>query len=294
MKTLVVTAADEAYSALLLDLLHSLRAAPNCRVACLDLGLSEATRTLIAPLVHQVLRPEWPFRAHPVFDARPTYLARAVRPFLSRYFPGYETYIWLDADCWLQDPNALATLTFAASAGSIAAVPAADRSYFHSTEHRDWVQRRYEMAFGKQDAHRLRPFPYVNSGVFALKENARHWVLWEARFQAALDRWEGEFLSDQALLNALIYLDGLPAELLPAEYNWICHLRPPIWSRARRKFINPNFPRTDIGLVHNTLNDKNAALTVPMLEGGTVTVPMTYRGYAALVAWTEANAHTAP
>jgi hypothetical protein len=211
MSTIVVSAADATYAGLLFDLVDSLCAAaiPDLRIGCLDLGLTDAARARLRPLVHEIIRPEWPFRPHPVFGTGPRHLSRAVRPFLPEYFPGHETYIWLDADCWVQDRMALQGLAHAASTGALAVVPAADRSYIHSDEARGWVDRRYRMALGDDAADRLRPFNYINCGVLALRAKAPHWVAWERRFQAALDRWEGDFLSDQAVLNALVYLDAV-------------------------------------------------------------------------------------
>jgi len=284
MSTIVVSAADETYAGLLLDLVDSLRAAavPDLRIGCLDLGLTEATRGRLGPLVDATVRPEWPFRPHPVFGASPRHLSRAVRPFLPEYFPGHTTYIWLDADCWVQDRMALQGLTHAASGGALAVVPAADRSYIHSDDARGWVDRRYRMALGDDAADRLRPFSYINCGVLALRAQSPHWVAWERRFQAALDRWEGDFLSDQAVLNALVYLDAMPSVMLPAEYNWVCHLRLPLWLAEKRRFANPNYPWTPIGILHNTLNDKDKGVAVLSTDGTVVSTVLSYAGFKAL------------
>ncbi|MGH6976466.1 MAG: hypothetical protein ACREED_05505 [Stellaceae bacterium] len=34
-------------------------------------------------------------------------LDRAAFPFLRRYFPGYDVYLWLDGDTWVQDAEAI-------------------------------------------------------------------------------------------------------------------------------------------------------------------------------------------
>ena len=36
------------------------------------------------------------------------YKALTARPFLPRYFPGFDLYLWIDADCWVQQGDAMA------------------------------------------------------------------------------------------------------------------------------------------------------------------------------------------
>src|ERR1700744_4328903 len=154
MSALVVSAADERYASLLIDLVQSVYAAaiPDLQIGYLDLGLSDNTRSALQPFVHTNAKPVWPFRPHRIFDAQPRYLSRAVRPFLPKYFPGYDTYVWLDADCWVQDRVALLSLISMTAGGAIAAVPATDRSYDHSNASRDWVDSRNRMALGNAEA----------------------------------------------------------------------------------------------------------------------------------------------
>jgi hypothetical protein len=285
MTAIIVTAADEGYAPLLLDLLHSLadaKLSDDYCVGVVDLGLAAETRAAIAPLVAEVVKPGWPFRPHPKFGAEPRYLSRAVRPFLPRYFPGHEIILWLDADCWVQERAALDDLARCGRTIGAAFVPAADRGYVHSRSSRVWVDRRYRMAFGAAEVEKLASFNYVNSGVFALAAAAPHWAAWERRFQAALDRWTDDFLSDQAILNAVIYLDRFPMTMLPAEYNWLCHLRLPVWSTKSKKLVNPNFPWTRIGVVHNTFNDKQVVVPIVGSDGVQLTTAMTYRAVKAL------------
>ena len=281
---LVVSAADQPYAGLLLDMVRSVRAAqlPGFQIGCLDLGLDAATRGTLSGLADHVVKPGWPFKPHPVFDAAPTHLARAVRPFLPKYFPGFDVYIWLDADCWVQMGEALKTLAHVASGGAMAVVPAVDRSYFHHFRSRTWVFERYRMALGAEAAKQLLPYSYINSGVFALKSGAPHWRAWEQKFQEALDRWKGKFLSDQAVLNALIYLDRLPAIFMPAEYNWLCHLALPMWAPERKLLISPNFPWSPLGIIHNTFRTKQRAVQLRSPKGQVVTTELSYTAYRAL------------
>jgi len=261
MKAIAITAADEAYAALAGGLLESLephRAALELDAGVLDLGLSLQSKERLSARGARVLVPPWPFRPHARFDGDLKWRARASRPFLRDLFPGYEAYVWLDADTFVQERRGLEWLLRTGSGDSTAVVPAVDRSYTHHPRQVEWVRQRYAMGFGAEVAERLMAFPYVNSGVFAFGARAPVWALFARRFQGALDRWDGKFLSDQAVLNATLVLDEVAHARLPALCNWICHLSLPRWHSEQRLFLESSFPFAPILIVHNTPVDKNA------------------------------------
>lgn len=259
MKYVVVTAADERFAHLARDLLNSLepyRAQLGFAVAILDLGLSEPTRAEFAARVDRITTPTWPFRPHPLFGNNPMHLSRAVRPFLPDLVPGFDVYVWMDADTWVQHPLALKWLIEAAAISDVAGVPTVHRAYAFSEKDRAWIYERYRRAFGETIARELMVKPYFNSGVMAVRAGSQLWRRYAERFQTALDTWEGEFLSDQAVVNAVIYLDGANAQRLPARTNWLCHLARPILHEESRRLVEPVFPFDPILVVHNTFDDK--------------------------------------
>ena len=270
MNTVIVTAADEDYADLLRGLLDSLaphRETLKFAVACLDLGLGEQTRREIEARIEHVLTPEWPFRPHAQFDSDRRFIARAARPFLPDMFPGYATYIWLDADVWVQQELGLRWLIDAAAGAGIAAVPTVHRAYAPSERDAGWVFERYKMGFGEGIAREMMQAPYVNSGVFAVRANSQLWRSYAERFQTALDRWQGTFLSDQAVLNVTIQLDGLKLQRLPAKVNWLCHLSLPKWNPQSRLLVEPAIPFEPILIVHNTFDDELAEFDLLALKG---------------------------
>jgi hypothetical protein len=257
LRAIAVTAADERYAELALGLIDSLSAArAGLDVGVLDLGLGAASRTRLSR-VATLVSPPWHFRPHSNFDRDLKWRSRSARPFLRDLFPGYRTYVWLDADTFVQSATGLEWLIQAAVEAGVAVVPAVDRSYSHPPRQIDWVRKRYDMAFGPEIAADLMRLPYINSGVFAVVSGSPLWSRWAARFQAALDRWDGDFLSDQAVLNGTIALDGIAHGKLPAVCNWICHLAMPRWLSKRRLFVEPSPPYSPILIVHNTLDRKD-------------------------------------
>ncbi len=259
MSAVIVTAADEGYAELLRDLLNSLavhKAALDFRIAVLDLGLTPSTRGEIEARVDRVISPSWMFKPHAKFGADAKYLSRAARPFLADLLPGHSTYIWLDADTWIQQRQGLEWLIDAARGVDIAAVPTLHRAYSLRAQDISWLRERYAMAFGIGLANELVQQPYFNAGVLAIRAGSGLWKVYAERFQSALDRWQGDFLSDQAILNAAIVLDRLAVNRLPAKTNWLCHLALPLWNAKTKLLTEPALPFEPLLIVHNTFDEK--------------------------------------
>ncbi len=263
----------------MLDSLAACQGAPALDVGVLDLGLEEESRARFARRATLVV-PPWHYRPHPTFDKVMKWRSRSARPFLRELFPGYDVYVWLDADTFVQSPTGLEWLVRAATHAGTAVVPAVDRSYVHHPKQVEWLRRRYEMAFGAQLAQQLMSAPYINAGVFAFAAGSPFWERWQARFQEALERWQGDFLSDQAVLNGALLLDRIAHARLPATCNWICHLALPRWLAAKRLFLEPSFPYAPLYIVHNTLDEKHKEWPLRDEAGNSVLMRIAYPGPA--------------
>src|SRR5262249_20961750 len=104
------------------------------------------------------------------------------------------------------------------------------------------------------------------------------WRLWRERFQMAIDRWDGDRLCDQAVLNHVAYLENLPHHRLPSLCNWISHLALPMIDVAKGALVEPSYPRETIYIVANSFNDKAARLPFARVDGrGTITSPLAFQ-----------------
>lgn len=281
MRLMIVTGGDEAYAPFVTDLalsLTRLRTRARFSLGCLDYGFLPATRERIAKQFDQIAKPDWPFRPHPQFDKQIQARAFATRPFLPEYFPGFDAYAWIDADSFVQNPRALALLAAASANGLAGVVPTVDRSYKHQRHTIDWVFERYKMAFGRATAEKMTQAPYIASGVVAASAASPLWKLWQARFQAALDRWDGPRLCDQAVLNHVVYLENLPHHKLPSLCNWVSHLALPMADVKRGALVEPSYPFELIHIVANSFNDKGSRRQVPRLDGGVLETALTFDG----------------
>ena len=206
MKTIICTAANQPFASLAVDLINSIRNKPesaDIAIGLLDTGLDPGVANQFRGLVTHLVSPGWDvdFAAIATQElAAPSetwlsnnrgYQAMTARPSLPRHFPGYELYIWIDADCWLQEWTVIDLLTRGAQDGSICITAELDRAYlqFHDTgKLTDWSNQVHVDFHGEEIGGRLRNFPILNSGVFALRADSPLWARWHEVMEGILAR----------------------------------------------------------------------------------------------------------
>lgn len=273
-KTIIVTGADNRYAALMREMISSVRRFPQSAgidIGVLDCGFDTSDRDWCLSQTVQIVEPGWDVAFATGLEVAPSFRAMTARPYLRRYFPGYETYLWLDADVWVQDWAAVALLCDAARLGDIALVPEVHRSYRNFRDGRDDFEAAngaaYAEAFGAETAARLIRRPLNNAGVFAIAAVSPAWDVWADLLADAARRSAN--MVDQIALNVAIYDRGLSEVRLPATCNWIAHLATPAWDRDRGFFVDPDPPHDVIGILHLTLSTKWApSVDVPIAGAG--------------------------
>jgi lipopolysaccharide biosynthesis glycosyltransferase len=268
---IIITAADAGFFGLLCDLMLSLEAQKKSReidVGFFDLGLTAAQRDWVTPRVTKCVEPGWDFDVPQTWRSdKPHYRALTVRPFLPQHFPGYDVYIWIDADVWLQDWRGIELYSLGAQKSDLAAAPHTDRCYPFKPAVARYRHHLFEQGYGKSAADALTPQQYMNVGVFAARADSPLWHPWAEAYQEALNRSAGAMFSEQIALNYACYGSRLRVELLPAVYNWQCHLAVPSWDPASQLFCEPYLPHAPISMVHLTYTSKNQAYDIRCLDG---------------------------
>ena len=278
----IVSAADSAYFPLLRDLVLSVREQCSAvAIGILDVGLDAGQRQWLGARVTHLVNPDWdidfPGRAR-TSEARK---AQFARPFLPRHFPGYETYLWVDADAWLQDRRVVAFYVGAARGGKLAIVPEIDRAYKRHYKRpklfgMTLTWKNYRQAFGWRVADRLGRNPMVNCGVFALRGDAPHWQVW-GRIMERVARRTRFFFVEQTALNYAIFAEHLPVDFLPAYCNWMPGDAAPAFDAARGLFVEPYSPHEVIGIMHLAGPvQKTHVFRLNRLDGGTVDTSLRY------------------
>ena len=296
----LVTAGDEQYFYLIDNLLASLQAAflpSEYRVCVLDLGFSAAQRANLDSRVDTIVTPGW----HIDFPLRSTspswFRAMVSRPFLPDIFPDFHTYLWLDADTWVQRGDCLVDMVSQSSDGRIALVfevfgpPLTVKLQFPNGKIyageiseksvRISLERCYTICFGP-DAARHAAGPVTNSGVFAIKNNSPVWTVWQDYLTRALRNMKVfEKLAEQQSLNLAFIEGAIQVAPMPFRCNWNITTCRPLIDLNRRVLIDPADGNLPLGVVH--LNDlkANRSISLRATSGTMVNVPLQFRDFHA-------------
>jgi hypothetical protein len=281
-RLLIASGCDRAYFPLLRDAVLSVLAQRrNAAIGVLDFGLSPDQQQWLADRVTHLVRPGWDVDFPDRGRTPEIRKAQLSRPFLRRHFPGYESYLWIDADAWLQDWRAVEIYLAAAGRDKIAITPEIDRAYkrhYKRPKAFGWTLswKCYRQAFGWRVADRLGRNPILNCGVFALHHDAPHWEAW-ARIIAQVAQRTRFFYIEQTALNYVIFAERLPANLLPAYCNWMPGDAAPAFDAQRGLFVEPYAPHEVIGIMHLAgQGQKSQVFRLRRLDGGEVETSLRY------------------
>ncbi|MEG4391938.1 glycosyltransferase [Microcoleus sp. BROC3] len=284
MQIIIITAADANYFELVRGTILSVREKPegeNVAIGFFDLGCTPEQLQWLKTQVNIIQKPDWNFD-FPGKNEAPHYLKGLLaRPFLRRYFPNFDIYLWIDADAWVQDWQAVELLVKGAAKRGLAVVPELDRGYYLAYGKLPWywqfVYQDYQAAFGEEVAQNLHSYPTINAGVFALQKDAPHWETWAEYLEQGLQR-HVSLMSDQIALNRLVYGTEMfdNTEMLPARYNWSCNFGLPVWDKQQACFVEPYLPQEAIGILHIT-GHKHDLVKLATTDGNQIEISLRYQ-----------------
>lgn len=298
--TIIVTSANTAYTPLLSGLLASVRDhGGGLPVGLLDTGLTAEDRARFAPFVDHFAIPDWHMSAAHLARFRPPEWIKAMtaRPHLRDYFPGYRTYIWLDADTWVATPTALATLIAAASGRDIAVVPTVDPAYvrYHglgALKARAAILPIYRTLLPEALAQAMLVLGELCSGVFAMPAGSPIWEQWAVEIGPILDHSMERsdtlyHIFEQTALNLAVHRRYADAAFLPARFNWVLGEATPVIDDATGCLRVPQPPYDAIEILHlihsgRSIADKMALIETRTLTGQIVRTGFDYHAIQAL------------
>jgi len=159
-----------------------------------------------------------------------------------------------------------------ASDGALCITAELDRAYiqfYDQGELSDWVNRTHKTFFGETVAGRLRNFPVLNSGVFALRRDSPLWALWDQAMRDALSI-SYNFYAEQFGLNKAVYMEDFPRNVLPATCNWLANRGLIVFDAETNTFVEPNLPHLPLGIIHLSGGSKNKEHRIQILDRGTL------------------------
>jgi hypothetical protein len=283
-RNIIVTAANDPYLPLALGLLRSLRQhrfSVPFDIGILDLGLDDDARAQMSALGVTIVSAQadidYPGRAE-WEQQMPGFHAMTARPYLRHYFPGYDIYMWMDADTWVQTPEAIdVMLAGAAADDALHIISEFDRDYrpyFLNSQvwedHLKW----YRANFAAETIAAFFPRPMLSDAVFALRAASPVWKAWGDIYTACLQRavpmTRAQFMGDQLSLNVAVYTNGFPLRIMPAEFNWLSLYALPMLDEEKNLFVRPTAPRTVISVMHLTHPDKAHEMELQTTKGAIV------------------------
>lgn len=291
-----VSAADSNYFPMLIEWVHSLRRFPQSAafdINIMDAGLTADQIQKLTSLGCVVKSVDWPCSIPADKIAGKEYLKGCVcRPFIPRYFPGYDTYFWMDPDTWVQDWRAVDIFMQGAARGRMALTPQVDRAYPRPVrikwlgvlpiKIRNFYYSNAMKAYGAGMAKKLIGHYVLSAGAFALRADAPHWDAWQKQITETLQKGN-VFTAEQLSLGIICHLQGLLYESLPSYLHWLCEFKP-MWDDARGVFVEPSLPHEPLGILHLSGWDDmrvNRAVTTDFktLTGGMVQKSYRYPNY---------------
>ena len=286
-KNVIVSLADANYFPLLEELINSIKRfkdSESVAICILDAGLTEQQKEKLANKVDEIKTAKWDIEV-PNFKVKgKEWLKSQVsRAFLPRYFPGYEKYLWIDADAWVNSWYPIELFLKGCENQKLSISSSADRSYGRVLR-AEWFfggfakikSQNYKHAkssgFSEKVARKVALQPHLNIGVFALEGKAPHWEVWQKNLKKALS--SGKIWgSEQIAMNITIYFDELDVEILPAYCNWTL-IEALKFDKKRDTLVEPYLPNHEIGIVHfagknndKIRNNKNFISKIETLDG---------------------------
>ncbi len=241
MKTALVFACDEVFAPLAKGLVLSItdEAERIARYGVLpdlhfvDIGCGAESLAWLAGrgvTVHAFARVEWDL---PAATANfPRYAdAQLCRPLLPKLAPGYDAYVWVDCDIWLQGHDVLKGYLDALASAPDKAILAPEWHYGYAFSRSaksalSFAYHLYEMFYDGLTAEEYCKYPILNSGFFALRGASPIWEAWRNEVRAVYGR-SGErstsllHLAEQTALNKLLYERQAYLPIDPL-YNYTC------------------------------------------------------------------------
>ena len=294
-KITIASASSAEYFHFLQGMVLSVRDKPQSKdihISLYDLGLTAEQLSWLGDYVDNIVKPEWEYGLTAKDGMRDPFRAILAKPLLPKYFPGYDVYLHLDADAWVQDWTAIENYLKATETSALAITPEIHRAYTAnytaSHEFRDFIVELYRGTWGDSYVKKYSYYPILNAGVFAMPKESPIWGYWAENIKVSLAKSHHHCI-EQAALNLAVFEhpdqfhfaepDKKNIEFLPATCNWLCHQSLPLYDKASDRFVEPYLPHAPLGVIHRASDDFKDKKSAPIYttDGGTIVCNLKYR-----------------
>ena len=259
----IVSLADSNYFELLCELIESIKRFKESKdidICILDSGLTAEQIGFLTSRVSSIKKAEWDIDI-PFYKKGKEWLKSQIsRAYLPKYFPNYEKYLWIDCDAWVNSWKCIENYFNACKDNKLGITQSIGPGY-RSLAKVNWIfgkfasikTQNYKHAkmsgISEHQSRKLAFAPHLNIGVFSLMKKSAVWEIWQKNLKIALSK--GRIFGSEGLaINISVYIDNVKTEFLPLSHNWICSNLLPIYDEKNKKFLEPNIPNDEIGIVH--------------------------------------------
>src|SRR5262245_30037043 len=291
----IATASSAEYFHFVQGMLLSVREKPQSKdlhISLFDLGLTARQLDWMKGYVNNIAKPEWEYGLSARSGLGEPFKAVLAKPLLPKYFPGYDIYLHLDADAWVQDWSAIETYLAGAEKGALAITPEIHRAYSANytagNEFHAFIVELYAGTWGEDYVKKYAYYPILNAGVFAMPATSPIWGLWADNIRISLAKSHHHCI-EQAALNLAVFEhpdlfhydapDKKNIQFLPATCNWLCHQCLPMFDKARNAFVEPYLPHAKLGIIHRSSDDFKDHKSAPVYttDGQSIVCNLKYR-----------------
>ena len=281
-KNLIINGCDAGFYSFMessLDSLVNLGLDNVADIAILDLGLTHAQVAILRERGFIVKKPEWAL-AIPKENRKEHQLGLVARTFLREYFPGYEVYLWFDADAWAQTPEFFHELTEGARKYGAGVIFENGAGYKKDFVYAKWWYGNMIAAYGLIKGLKIAVQPVINIGILALSATAPHWDSWIKYYKIFIEKRKKA--NNQHSFNAAVVLDKLPYYMASARCNWITVLSDPTWNPQTRMLCEPNQGSKPLSVIHLAGPNKGKVYNLRQTSGGMHQTSLTYKTIISL------------
>lgn len=282
-KAIIVTSANALYFELVQDLIVSLRTQKfniAFDIGLLDTGMTDEQCQWLKSnnvKIERTKRLASMQNSDELEKEIPGFSTLTEQLFMRDYFPDYDVYLWMDADTWVQTPEAInLMIPLAANTPALLIAPEMDRSYqpfFDNAKiwgrYNDW----YVKSYGPDIAGEMSLRPMYNVGIWAMRKDCVGFQLWADTYLGLLKSVAkpsiDHFMAHQLGMNIALHRGEVPCLKLPARYNWLTAFALPLYDKDRHLFLEPSPPYQPISHLHLTRDIKAQNETLQCTDGTT-------------------------
>lgn len=285
-KIAIVTTSSDKYFHLLQELIDSIRSFKESKkvdICLIDYDLSSKNINIIKKKVNQVSKVKKFLNNN---DAIPF---EYIQMFLPKYFPKYEKYIWIDADCWINSWSGIEMLINASNNNYFAISSMGDRHCPRTIIRIDWLFRNIgfvksqnikhsiKLGLPMHEARLLGLKNHLNAGVFALNRKSKFWNSWINNFKKLKGPSYGRA---QLAMNYSVYMSKNKINILPNYINCLIENGIAVFDEKKKKFVEEYYPYNEIGIIHlagKKERFKNTKVRFKTLQGKYIFKSIRYR-----------------